>query len=70
MPTPKHSKPGEQLRRDGNLAGLAAFGVADTQDEAFAVDIFGADVQRLAHAQAAMIDEGEVGAVASVSEGS
>ena len=68
VPTPKHPESGEQLRRDGNLAGLAAFGVADTQNEAFAVDVSGADVQRLAHAQPALIDEGEVGAVAPVAE--
>jgi hypothetical protein len=44
-------------------------GVGDAQDEALAVDILRADVEGLAEAQAALIDEGEVGAVTAVTEG-
>ena len=43
--------------------------MGDAQDEAPAVDVFRADVERLAQAQATLIDEGEVGAVAAVTEG-
>jgi 7-keto-8-aminopelargonate synthetase-like enzyme len=43
--------------------------VADAQDVAFAIDVFGANVQGFAHAQSAMVDEGEVGAVASAAKG-
>lgn len=43
--------------------------MGDTQDEAGAVDVFGADVEGLAQAQATLIDEGEVGAVTTVAEG-
>jgi hypothetical protein len=48
---------------------LPPFGVEDAQDVALAVDVLGADVERLAHAQAALVNEGEVGAVAAVAEG-
>jgi hypothetical protein len=43
--------------------------VGDAQNQARAVDVFGSDVEGLAETQAALIDEGEVGAVAPVSEG-
>jgi len=70
VPTPKHTESGEQFRRNGNLARFAAFGVADAQHEAFAIDVFGANVQRLTHAQSALIDEREVSAVSSIAKGS
>ena len=69
VPGPEDAQPGEQFGADGNFPRLAALGVEDAQDEALAVDVFGADMQGLAEAQAALIDEGEVGAVAAVAEG-
>ena len=68
MPFPKITESFDHGRRDGNLAGLAAFGVENAQDAAFAIDVLGADMQRLAHAQSAVIDEGEVGAVSAIAE--
>lgn len=69
VPRPEAAQAGEQLGADGDFAGLAAFGVGDAQDEACAVDVFRADVEGLAQAQPALIDEGEVGAVTAVAEG-
>ena len=69
VPGPEAAQADEQLGAEGNFTGLAAFGVGDAQDEARAVDVFGADVEGLAQAQAALIDEGEVGAVTAVAEG-
>lgn len=69
VPGPEDPQAREQLGADGNFAGLAALGVGDAQDEALAVDVFGADVEGLAQTQATVIDEGEVGAVAAVTEG-
>lgn len=68
VPGPEDPQAREQLGADGNFAGLAALGVGDAQDEARAVDVFRADVEGLAQAQAALIDEGEIGAVAAVAE--
>jgi hypothetical protein len=69
MPGPEAAKADEQFGADGHLAGLAALGVGDAQDETRAVDVFGADVEGLAKTQTALIDEGEIGAVAPVAEG-
>lgn len=69
MPGPEAAQADEQCGADGDFAGLAALGVGDAQDEACAVDVFRADVEGLAETQAALIDEGEVGAVAAVAEG-
>ena len=69
MPSPEAAQADEQLGADGDFTGLAALGVGDAQDEALAVDVFRTDVERLAQAQATLIDEGEVGAVAAVTEG-
>ena len=68
MPFPKVTQPFDHGRGDGNLARLAAFGVIDPQNAAFAIDVFGADMQCFAHAQPAVIDEGEVGAVSAIAE--
>ena len=69
VPGPEAAQADEQCGADGDFAGLAALGVGDAQDEACAVDVLGADVEGLAETQAALIDEGEVGAVAAVAEG-
>ena len=69
VPGPEYPQTREQLGADGNFAGLAALGVGDAQDEARAIDVFRADVERFAEAQAALIDEGEVGAVTAVAKG-
>jgi hypothetical protein len=69
VPGPEDAQAGEQLGADRNFAGLAALGVGDAQDEALAVDVLGADVEGFAQTQAALIDEGEVGAVAAVAKG-
>ena len=42
--------------------------MGDAQDKARAVDVFRSDIKGLAEAQATLIDEGEVGAVASVAK--
>jgi hypothetical protein len=69
VPGPEAAQADEQLGADRDFAGLAALGVGDAQNEAFAVDVFGADVEGFAEAQAALIDEGEVGAVTAVAKG-
>ena len=69
VPGPEDAQTGKQLGADRNFARLAALGVGDAQDQARAVDVLGPDMQRLAQAQAALIDEGEVGAVTAVAEG-
>ena|GEM_PF-3593333 len=69
MPGPEAAQADEELGADRDLTWLAALGVGDAQDEAFAVDVFRADMKGFAQAQAALIDEGEVGAVAAVAKG-
>lgn len=69
VPFPEDAEAPDERGAEGHLAGLAALGVEHAQDLALAVDVLGADVQGLAHAQPALIDEGEVGAVAPVAEG-
>jgi len=69
VPGPEAAQADEQFGADRDFAGLAALGVGDAQDEARAVDVFGADVKGLAEPQAALIDEGEVGAVTAVAKG-
>jgi hypothetical protein len=59
----------EEFGADRDFTRLAALGVVDAQDEAFAVDVLGADVEGFVEAQVALIDEGEVGAVATVAKG-
>jgi hypothetical protein len=56
VPGPEAAQAVEELGADGDFAGLATLGVGDAQDEAFAVDVLGADVEGLAQAQAALID--------------
>lgn len=69
VPGPEAAQADEELGADRDFAGLAALGVGDAQDEACAVDVLGADMKGFAQAQAALIDEGEVGAVTTVAEG-
>ena len=69
MPLPKEAKSVDQGGADGDVTGLAAFGVFDAEDVASGVDVFWPDVEGFAHAQAAVVNEGEVGAVAVVVEG-
>jgi hypothetical protein len=69
VPGPEAAQADEQFGADRDFAGLAALAVDDTQDEACAVDVLGADLKGFAQAQAALIDEGEVGAVTAVAEG-
>lgn len=69
MPLPKEAESADEGGADWNLPGFAAFGVFDPKDVASAVDVFRANVEGFAHAQAAVVNEGEVGAVAVVAEG-
>ena len=69
VPFPEDAQPVDERGAEGHFAGLASLGVEDAQDVSLAVDVLGADVERLAHPQPALIDEGEVGAVAPVAEG-
>jgi hypothetical protein len=69
MPGPEAAEADEEFGADGDFARLAALGVGDAEDEALAVDVLGADVKGFVQAQAALIDEGEVGAVATVAKG-
>lgn len=69
VPGPEAAEADEEFGADRDFAGLAALGVGDAQDEALAVDVLGADVEGFVQAQAALIDEGEVGAVAAISKG-
>jgi hypothetical protein len=69
VPGPEAAQADEEFGTDGDFTGLAALGVGDAQDEALAVDVLGADVEGFVQAQAALIDEGEVGAVAAIGKG-
>lgn len=66
---PEGAQTSEEFRGDGHFAGLAAFAMTDSNDEARAVDVFGFDLEGFAHAQSALIEKGEVGAVTSVLKG-
>lgn len=66
---PEDAEPLIQLRGDGNLAGLASFAIDDANDKALAVNVLGFDANRFAQAEPALINNGEVGAVATVPEG-
>ena len=48
---------------------LAAFSIDDADDKALAVDVLGFDGKGFAHAEPALVDGSEVGAVAAVAEG-
>ena len=50
MGLPESPEPVEQLRSDGHLALLATLAVDHPDDEAFAIDVLGLEVERLAHA--------------------
>lgn len=69
MRLPESAQSGEERGGDGDFAGLAAFAVADADDEALSVDVFGFERESFAEAQAGVVDEGEVGAVSSVAKG-
>ena len=69
VPLPELAQPHDEGGTQRDFARLAAFGVSDPQDVAAAVDVLGADVEGLAHAQAAVIDKGEVGFVTVVPKG-
>lgn len=68
MPLPEGAQLCNHRLRDRNLAGLATFRVVDPQHAAFAIDVFGPDLQGLAHAQSAVIHEGEVSSVSTTAE--
>jgi hypothetical protein len=59
-----------ELRGNRDLAGLASFTIDNANDEALAVDVLGFDANRFAQTETALIDDGEVGAVSTVPEGS
>jgi hypothetical protein len=48
---------------------VTAFAFGNADDEALAVDVPGPDAEGLAQTEPALVDEGEVGAVATVAEG-
>jgi len=68
MALPKEAEAPEQLGSDGNFSLITALALDDADHEALAVDVFGLDCQRFAHAQTALIDDGEVSAVAAIAE--
>lgn len=45
VPSPKVAEADEEFGADRDFTRLAALGVGDAQDEAFAVDVLGADVE-------------------------
>lgn len=69
MGLPEGAEAGEEFRGDGDFAGFATFAMTDAQDETLAVDVFRFDLEGFTHAKAALIEEGEVGAVASIAKG-
>ena len=58
-----------EARRDGDFARLAILGLGNVDNEPLAVDVLGLDVKRFGKTQAALVDDGAVGAVTSVAEG-
>lgn len=69
MVFPEGTKSIDERGGDGDFARLATFAVADVEDEAFAVDVFGVKGEGFAEAQSSLVDEGEVGAVTTVAKG-
>lgn len=69
MEFPEGAQSGEQGRGDGNFAGLASFAVPDADQEALAINVLGLEREPLAHAQAGLVEQGEVGPVATVPKG-
>jgi len=41
----------------------------DSNEEALGVDVFGSKLEGFGHAESALVEEGEVGAVATITEG-
>ena len=59
---------GHQRRRDGDDAIFAAFGIADANGTAFQMNVFDAEIERFANAQAAAIEKpgDEIGRISPV----
>ena len=66
---PEHAQALEQFGRDRDFSLPAALALDNADDQSLTIDVFGFDGEGFAHAQAALIDDGEVGAVATVAEG-
>lgn len=69
MGLPEGAKPLEEFRGDRDLTRLAAFALGDANEQALSVDVLGFDVDGLAQAQPALVNDSEVGAVATVAKG-
>ena len=59
-----------ELRGDGDFTVLAALPFNDANDESLPIDILGLDVEGLAQAQTALVDDGKVSPVSAIAEGS
>ena len=68
MPFPECSEPEEEIRADGDFAGFAAFSIGDADNHAFAVDVFGADVDGFAESQPALVNNGKISAVSAITK--
>ena len=69
MEFPEGAQASKQGRGDGNFAGLATLTMTDADQEALAIDVLGLERQALAHAQAGVVEQGEVGPVATIPKG-
>lgn len=54
-----------EFRRNGDFPGLAPFAIDDTNDEPLPVDVFWFDPKRFAQSQPALVDDSEVGPIAT-----
>ena len=66
---PECSKAKEEVWADGDFSGFTTFAVDDADDHAFAIDVFGADVDCFAESQSASVNDGEIGAVSAIAKG-
>lgn len=69
MPLPEAAETLEEFGCDGDLATLAPFSCYDLDSESFAVDVVRLDVKGLGDSEPALIDEGEVSSVATITKG-
>ena len=66
---PEEAQTPEKIWSDRDFTLRSALALDDPDDETPAVDVPGLDGEGLAHAQSALVDDGEVGAVPAVAEG-
>lgn len=68
MSLPESAKTLEQLRCDRHLTGLVTLAMRNANDEALAIDMFRLDLQRLAEAKTTLINDREIGTIATLAE--